>query len=386
MRRSRRRRNPNALRTDTQRAEDQLNGFGSREVHEDRQHYVFPASFEAYRWQTASYTADAVQVFYVKLQGDNGLAGLGAASVMPKEDATFRPGIDALESVTQKSFVGRDALDFDSLMIDLERRVPGYPRHLVAVEMALLDLAAKADKVSLSTFLGGRHHESIPVLKMLGMGSTEFMADRAAQFVEQGYHFLKIKLGAGPATDLERFKAVREAAGNGVNFTADFNGAYDATTAIRVIDRLTPDGLTMVEQPVPADDITGMALVNKAVTPLVLADQSVNTPEDVAKIADSRAAKAVSIKLLKLGGIRKSQAVVKACESMGLACHVGGTGTTRLVEAAQAHFISATPGIIVPSEIAEFEELDGDLVDGFEVVNGVIRVPDDPGLGVGLAI
>jgi L-alanine-DL-glutamate epimerase-like enolase superfamily enzyme len=252
--------------------------------------------------------------------------------------------------------------------------------------MALLDLAAKTDKVSLSMYLGARKHENIPVLKMLGMGSTEFMAGRAAQFVQQGYRFLKIKLGAGPAIDLERFKAVREAVGSGVNFTADFNGAYDAPTAIRVIEQLTPGGLTMVEQPVPADDITGMALVTRSVQPLVLADQSVNSPEDVAKIADSRAAKAVSIKLLKLGGIRKSQAVVKACESMDLACHVGGTGTTRLVEAAQAHFISATPGIIVPSEIAEFEELEDDLVEGFEVVGGVLRVPDGPGLGVALAL
>ncbi len=338
-----------------------------------------------YRWQTASYAADGVQVFYVKLQGENGLTGLGATSVMPKEDSTFQPGIDALKSATQ-AIVGCDVADCDSLMSDLERRVPGYPRHRVALEMALLDLAAKTDNVSLSEYLGARKRESIPVLKMLGMGSTEFMADRAAQFVQQGYRFLKIKLGAGPATDLERFKAVRAAVGNGVDFTADFNGAYDAATAIRVIEHLTADGLTMVEQPVPADDIAGMALVTQTVQPLVLADQSVNNPEDVAKIADSRAAKAVSIKLLKLGGIRKSQAVVKACESMGLACHVGGTGTTRLVEAAQAHFISATPGIIVPCEIAEFEELDGDLVDGFEVVNGAIRVPDGPGLGVSLAI
>jgi L-Ala-D/L-Glu epimerase len=338
-----------------------------------------------YRWRTASYAADAVQVFYVTLQGENGLTGLGATSVMPKEDATFQPGIDALKSAT-RALVGGDVAEWDALMTDLERRVADYPRHLVAVEMALLDLAAKTDKVSLSTYLGARKHESIPVLKMLGMGSTEFMAGRAAQFVQQGYRFLKIKLGAGPAIDLERFKAVREAVGSGVNFTADFNGAYDAPTAIRVIEQLTPEGLTMVEQPVPADDITGMALVTQSVQPLVLADQSVNNPADAAKIADSRAAKAVSIKLLKLGGIRKSQAVVKACESMGLACHVGGTGTTRLVEAAQAHFISATPGIIVPSEIAEFEELDGDLVEGFEVVGGVLRVPDGPGLGVGLAI
>ena len=339
-----------------------------------------------YRWQTASYSADAVQVFYVKLQSDSGLTGLGATSVMPKEDATFQPGLDALKAATQKLFVGRDGLDCDALMSDLERQVPGYTRHLVAVEMALLDLAAKAVAVSLSTYLGGRHHESIPVLKMLGMASTEFMAQRAAQFVEQGYRFLKIKLGAGAATDLERFKAVREAAGSGVSFTADFNGGYDAPTAIRVIDRLTPDGLTMVEQPVPAEDVAGMAMVNKSVTPLVLADQSVNTPEDVARIAEAKAARAVSIKLLKLGGIRKSRSVVQACQSMGLACHVGGTGTTRLVEAAQAHFISATPGIIVPAEIAEFEELDGDLVDGFEVIGGALRLPGGPGLGVNLTI
>ncbi len=339
-----------------------------------------------YRWQTASYTADSVQVFYVKLQAEDGLTGLGAASVMPKEDATFKPGIDALESATGKLLIGRDVLEFDALMAELDRQLPTYPRHLVAVEMALLDLAAKAAKDPLSTLLGGRNHESIPVLKMLGMGSPDFMAERAAQLVKQGYRFLKIKLGAGLTTDLERFKAVRQAIGTGVSFTADFNGAYDAATAIRVIDQLTPEGLTMVEQPVPAEDIKGMAAVNKSVTPLVLADQSVNAPEDVHKIANAGAAKAVSIKLLKLGGLRKSRAVVRACQAMGLACHVGGTGTTRLVEAAQAPFISATPGIIVPAEIAEFEELEGDLVEGFEVVNGALAVPKGPGLGVSLTI
>ena len=339
-----------------------------------------------YLWQTASYSADAVQVFYVKLEAENGLTGFGGSSVMPKDNATFAPGIDALKSAAQKLSLGRDVLEFDSIMADLDRRLARYPRHLVAVEIALLDLAAKAAHVSLSTFLGGRNHESIPVLKMVGMGSTGFMAQRAADFAQRGYRFLKIKLGAGVTTDVERFEAVRQGAGSRVSLTADFNGAYDATTAIRVIDRLSPVGLTMVEQPVPADDIAGMALVNRSVTPLVLADQSVNTPADVAKIAKAGAAKAVSIKLLKLGGIRKSRAVVEACRSMGLACHVGGTGTTRLVEAAQAHFVSATTGIIVPSEIAEFEELDGDPVDGFEVVDGSIRLPDEPGLGVRLMV
>ena len=180
--------------------------------------------------------------------------------------------------------------------------------------------------------------------------------------------------------------AIREKVGPGVTLTADFNGAYDSATAIRVIEKLTPAGLTMAEQPVPATDLAGMAAVTAAVQPLILADQSINSADDVYRVARHKAARAVSIKLLKLGGIRASRAVVQACESVGLACHVGGTGSTRLVEATQAHFISATPAIIVPSEIAEFEELEGDLVEGLDVRAGAIHLPEGPGLGVRLTI
>jgi L-alanine-DL-glutamate epimerase-like enolase superfamily enzyme len=338
------------------------------------------------RWQTASYSADSVRALYVTIATDAGLTGVGASSVLPRENATFEPGIQVLGAATRQSFAGRDPLAMDGLMNQLDENVAGYSRHKVALEIALYDLAGKIQNASVATLLGGARRQVIPVLKMLGMGTSEWMANRAAQFVSRGYRHLKVKLGSGAEIDYERFGAIRKAVGAGVTLTADFNGAYDATTAIKVIDRISADGLSMVEQPVPAADIAGMAVVTRAVKPIVLADQSVDTPEDVQKIARSGAAKAVSIKLLKLGGIQKSLAVVKACEETGLSCHVGGTGTSRLVEVAQAHFISATPAVLVPSEIAEFEELDGDLVNGFEVVDGVVQVPQGPGLGVSLGI
>ena len=337
------------------------------------------------RWQTASYSADSLQLFYVKIHAGDGLTGIGAASILPTRAATFEPGVAALKSATQ-AFIERDSDEIDALMDELDQKVPSFLHHEVAVEMALFDLKAKSQNVSLTTLLGGKRFDVIPVLKMLGMGTTDWMAERAAQFAKRGYRHLKVKLGSGPQDDWERFTAIRANVGADVTLTADFNGAYDAKTAIDVIDRLAPEGLTMAEQPVPANDIAGMAAVTAAVKPLVLADQSINSPEDVYEVSRRKAAGAVSIKLLKLGGIRRSLAVVKACESVGLPCHVGGTGSTRLVEAAQAHFISATPGVMVPSEIAEFEELDGDLVEGFEVADGAIRVPDGPGLGVRLRI
>ena len=337
------------------------------------------------RWQTASYSADSLQLFYVKLHSENGLTGIGAASILPTRAATFEPGMATLKSATQ-FFIGRNSSQIDSLMNELAQAMPDFPYHKVAMEMALFDLQAKAQKISLAELLGGKKRNVIPVLKMLGMGTTEWMAERAAQFATRGYRYLKVKLGAGARQDIECFSAIRESVGTGVTLTADFNGAYDAATAIDVIIKLTPAGLIMAEQPVPAKDLAGMAAVTAAVKPLILADQSINSAEDVYAVARRKAAGAVSIKLLKLGGIRQSRAVVEACQSVGLACHVGGTGSTRLVEAAQAHFISATPGVIVPSEIAEFEELDGDLVEGLEVIDGAVRLPDGPGLGVKLTV
>jgi hypothetical protein len=84
-----------------------------------------------HRWQTASYTADAVRVLFVKLQADDGLIGVGAASVMPRDDASFEPGLTALEAVTAELLTGREIGDRDLLLAELDRRLPLYPRHLV---------------------------------------------------------------------------------------------------------------------------------------------------------------------------------------------------------------------------------------------------------------
>jgi hypothetical protein len=81
-----------------------------------------------YQWQTASYSADAVQVFYIKLEADNGLTGIGGSSVMPRDNSTFGPGIDALQSAIQESITGRDLLERDSIMAHLDRQLPRYTR------------------------------------------------------------------------------------------------------------------------------------------------------------------------------------------------------------------------------------------------------------------
>jgi L-alanine-DL-glutamate epimerase-like enolase superfamily enzyme len=337
------------------------------------------------RWQTASYTADYVDVFYVTIHTDDGVSGIGAGSVVPSSRSDpFGAGLEAVKAAATELFIGKDPLQIGPLFNALHRAVPGYTRHKAGIELGLFDLLGKAYNVSLSTLLGGGTREAIPALKMLSMGSAAEMAETATAYAQQGFRNLKVKLGTGAAGDLERFKAVRSAVGPEVTLTVDFNGAYDAATAIAVITSLEPQGLAMVEQPVQGADLKGMTEVKRAVAPAVLADQGVQTAAEVFQIAREEIADAVSIKLLKFGGLQESVAAARVCAAAGLRCHVGGMATSSLIDAAQVHFVSAITNVVMPSEVAEFTALDGDLIEGLELVNGAVRVPTGPGLGVRL--
>src|SRR5688572_7686563 len=75
-----------------------------------------------YRWQTASYTADYVELFYVTIRTDHGLTGIGAASVMPSRGDPLQTGIAALKPVVDALFMKRDPLEIDDLMELLDQQ------------------------------------------------------------------------------------------------------------------------------------------------------------------------------------------------------------------------------------------------------------------------
>jgi L-Ala-D/L-Glu epimerase len=339
------------------------------------------------RWQTASYSADFVDVFYVQIQTNDGVTGIGAGSVVPNgRGDPFGEGLEAVKAAAGDLFVGKDPLEIAPLMSALHGAVKRYSRHKAGIELALYDLMGKAFNVPLSTLLGGGSRAAIPVLRMLSLGTPDEMAETAARFVRQGYRHLKVKLGTDRGGDLERFKAVRRAVGPDVNLTVDFNGAYDAPAAIEVITNLAEHGLTMVEQPVPGTDLAGMAAVTQAVETVILADQGVESAREVFRVARANAAKAISIKLLKFGGLRECLAAARVCEAAGLICHIGGMATSALIDAAQAHLASATQSVVTPCEVGEFAALEGDRVEGLTVVEGNLQVPAGPGLGMTLTV
>lgn len=263
----------------------------------------------------------------VAVETDSGLVGWGEGAPFP----TWPRGLNrrAMQAIIEDEYrpllLGRDPRRLGELIADLEKAVADAPFPLAAVDMALWDLLGQILHMPLYQLLGGLARPSLPLHYSIGLKEPAAVAEEARTAWDQGYRDFKLKVG-GPDWEAEEaaLAAVREALGDGARIRVDANGAWTVPQAITRINRLNRYGLDLVEQPVAAGDLAGMAAVRRAVGVPIMADESCFNAADVARIARLGAADAVNIKLAKCGGLWNARKMAHVAEAMGLACFMGG--------------------------------------------------------------
>src|SRR5919202_530261 len=177
-------------------------------------------------------------------------------SVMPKEDPTWRFALgglrDALTSFTPR-LQDRDPFDREAILDELDAVLAHNYQAKAAVDIALHDLAARALGVPVYQLIGGLVRDSIPVLRIVALKEPREMATNAQKLVDEGYAYLKVKIGGDARKDVARVAAIREQVGPDVHITLDANQSYSPKDAIRAIRRLEAYDIDLVEQPVRAD-------------------------------------------------------------------------------------------------------------------------------------
>jgi L-alanine-DL-glutamate epimerase-like enolase superfamily enzyme len=186
--------------------------------------------------------------------------------------------------------------------------------------------------------------------------------------------------------DVARLRAIRERVGPDVHFTIDANQSYSPKEAIRAIEAMEELGLDLVEQPVRGDDIDGLAMVTRAVKTPIEADESAKSLPEIFRLLQLRAVDRISVKLLKLGGIRNAKLVAGMCKAADVGCRVGAAVGSRIVNAACMHFVASTGNIDYACEVGEFARLLNDPASGLEIEDGHLAVPKGLGLGVAVSL
>nr|WP_272956522.1 enolase C-terminal domain-like protein [Kribbella solani] len=222
----------------------------------------------------------------------------------------------------------------------------------------------------------------------LSVGDPSALAQAARDRVADGFDVLKIKVGTDAAGDIERVKQVRAAVGTGPRLRLDANQGWTRRDAVTVIRALEDAGcaIELVEQPVAAADLDGMAWVTDRVGTPILADESVFGVRDLVNVIRRGAADLVNVKLAKCGGLAPARTLLELARAHGVGAIVGCMMEGHVGVGAAAALVSAYPTTAVNDLDAAWWLREPAVTGGIRYEGSLIHLPSAPGLGVtGLA-
>ena len=324
----------------------------------------------------------------VRVEADDGCVGWGEAASAPTMTGETVASMMAAVAHMAPTLLQRRADDFAGTMAAMDALMYGNSGAKAAIEIALHDLVGRATRRPVHALLGTKQRSRIAVLTVLGGSSTD--GDRGDALTRQaaGYRIFKIKVGVGsPEADAERTRVVCQALrGQGdphCLISADANQGWSVDEALLYLDAVDDCGLDFLEQPVAAHDLAGMARLAAASRVLIGADEGIHSPDDVERHHAHGAARGVSLKAIKLGGLRALADACRRCDALGMSVNIScKTGESSVASAAALHAAAVAPAVAWGLTITSPGLAEDVAVAPLRVEAGSVAVPDRPGLGI----
>ena len=272
---------------------------------------------------------------------------------------------------------------------------------VAAFEVAFLDAQGKDLGVPVHTLLGGKVREEVEFSGYLfykwaehpdGTGEPDVWgaALDPAGIVEQAhrmvreYGFTSLKLKGGVFPPDEEIAAVRalRAAFPDHAIRIDPNTGWSVETSLRVAAELEGT-LEYLEDPTPG--LEGMAEVGRQIGIPLATNMCVTGFEHLPEAIERRSVDIVLSDHHFWGGLRASQRLSGICETWGLSLSMHSNSHLGISLAAMTHLGAVLPSLHHACDTHRPWQVE-DVVQGnpLPIVNGSIRVPDGPGLGVEL--
>jgi mandelate racemase len=266
---------------------------------------------------------------------------VGSAYLFAYKAGMLKPLVATVEAVAAE-VIGRMADPYSvGQHLELSFRLLGR-QGLVAlamsgIDMALWDLAARVQDLSLVQLLGGVDR---PIPAYDSFGIIDVAADRPEieRSVQRGFRGIKIKIGGGTiADDIARVKAVREIIGREIALMVDYNQSLDPAEACRRIARLAEFDLLWVEEPVLAEDLAGHHQVRAATGMRIQTGENWTFSDQMEKAIRAGASDYAMPDVQKIGGVTGWMKAAALAEQARLPV------SSHVFVEASAHLLAVTP-------------------------------------------
>ena len=341
------------------------------------------------RHKLSNTSVSAQNYVIVQVRLANGVEGVGEAATLggPRWSEESVEGIKAtVDTYLAPAIMGRraDLIEAAGAQMDLAAKRNNAAK--AAVETALWDALGRTLGLPVTTLLGGAVRDRVPVLWTLASGDPVQEADEANCKLEARLHrTFKVKIGAQePAADMARMRHLAQALEGRAELIVDANQAWDETVSARCLPQLDEIGVRLVEQPVPAWNLAAMARLRaRPHTPPLLADECVFTVHDMLAAGAAGAADAVSLKLVKHGGLLGLKRVAAVAEAAGIALYGGCLLESSVGAAAHLQAFATLRELAWGCEHFGPQILVGDLVtEPLRFEDFHVHLPTGPGIGV----
>jgi L-alanine-DL-glutamate epimerase-like enolase superfamily enzyme len=308
------------------------------------------------------------QVVWVRVADGDGTEGWGEAYPSSYYGESLERVQAALRRVARE--LPADPFDLEGAERQLARLIPESAATRAALSEAYHDLVGKRLGVPLWSLWGLDAKKTPQSSFTIGIDDPDKMRQKVTEAA--AYPILKIKLGTD--RDEAILRTIRDATDKPIR--VDANAAWDQAKALRMLPILKEYGVELLEQPLPPEDLDGIAAVCAASDIPVVVDESCLVATDIPKLAGK--VDGINIKLAKCGSLREALRMIATARAHGMKVMVGCMIETSIAITAAAHF---TP-------LVDFADLDGaaltvdDPFAGATIDGGRIRLPDGPGLGV----
>ncbi len=314
----------------------------------------------------------------VKIRDDEGYEGWGEGSPSLKILGETAGTMVSASDVIGPLLIGQDPEMLNYNLKLVYEAIKGNTAVKAAYDMALYDLYTKRLKIPLHKFLGGSR-DRVEVDHTIGIVKIQEAEKKAKLLVKEG--FKRIKLKVGSEDDIDRVRAIRKVVGKETKMFIDANQAWSPDKAVRLIKRLEPYEIELVEQPVKAWDLSGMAFVRKKVDTPIMADESVHDAIDAMRVVKAEAADFINIKLMKCGGIREATRIADISEAAGIRNIVGCMLEGGISITAGVHFSCSTENVTFTDLDSDIGLIDNFVKNGPAVKEGYRIIPKGIGLG-----
>jgi L-alanine-DL-glutamate epimerase-like enolase superfamily enzyme len=323
----------------------------------------------------------------VKITADNGAVGWGQSVPIPKWSyETLETVHSTLTRHLAPELLGGDPFDIEGIHAAMNRAIApsfstGQPICKAGVDLALFDLTGKLLKQSAAQRWNRKGRDRLTLSWTLNPRTLDEVEPLIAQGRARGYRHFNVKVAPDPKFDLELCRIVKRLVPDGFLW-ADANGGYDEETAFTIAPKLADLGVPVLEQPLPANRLTGYRRLKKQGALPIIMDEGVVSSVELEEFIKLELLDGVAMKPARCSGITEARRQIEIVQRAGL-MFLGSGLTDPDISLAASLALYAAYDLKYPAALNGPQFLSGSILKHpFEVKDGELAVPTGHGLGV----